>query len=43
MKAIALTHSDIEWFIQEIPGATKEKIAEWEKEGRIKIVEEATA
>jgi hypothetical protein len=43
MTAIPLKPSDIDWFVENIPGASKEKIAEWEKEGKVKIVEEATA
>lgn len=42
MTAVAvnsITTEDIEWFLESVPGATKEELKRWEKKGLIKFVD----
>jgi hypothetical protein len=43
VAACKVTPSDIDWFLESVPGATKEELLKWEQEGRIKIVKESPA
>jgi hypothetical protein len=39
IAAVQATPEDIQWFLESVPGATKEELQRWERKGLIKFVD----